>query len=42
VPVETMHGICAETYDVGLTVRINGSTRQLAIGTIAVLDGVVP
>jgi hypothetical protein len=42
VPVEKMHGICAETYDVGLTVKINGSTSQLAIGTIAVLDGVVP
>jgi hypothetical protein len=41
VPVASMRVFCAETYDVGITIELNGSTTQLFKGTIPILDGVV-
>ena len=42
IPVGNMRSLCAETYRVGLTIQINGGTKQLALGTLAVLDGATP
>lgn len=36
-----MHGICAGTYDVGITVEIADVTKQLFVGTVSIVDGVM-
>ncbi len=36
-----MRNLCAQNYEVGLTILKDGETAQLIIGTLAVLDGVV-
>jgi hypothetical protein len=41
VPAASMRVFCAETYDVGITIELNGGTTQLFKGTIPILDGVV-
>ena len=42
VPVENMRSLCAETYDLGMVLKINGATKQLIVGRVPVLDGIVP
>lgn len=37
----SMNSLDAGTYDVGLTIEISGTTTQLIIGTVAVVDGIV-
>jgi hypothetical protein len=37
-----VHGLCAGTYKVGITVTGNGETVQLFAGSVPVVDGVVP
>ena len=39
-PGET-HCVCPGTYEVGATITLNGESRQLIIGTLPVMDGVV-
>lgn len=42
-PVASMRGMNASiAYEVGCTVELNGVTKQLFIGTVSVLDGIVP
>jgi hypothetical protein len=36
-----MRTLCAGTYDVGVTMERDGITRQVIIGTLPVMDGVV-
>lgn len=38
---DQMRTLCAGTYDIGCTVKINDETDQLIIGTLPVLDGIV-
>lgn len=38
---DQMSGLCARTYDVGLTIKQDDETIQLFIGYVPVLDGVV-
>lgn len=40
--VSRMSAVCPETYDVGVTIEIDDVTTQLFLGTVAILDGVVP
>lgn len=37
-----MGAVCAKTYDIGITVTADSETSQLFIGTLPVLDGIVP
>jgi hypothetical protein len=37
----TMQGLAEGHYDIGCTVTLNGETRQVILGTLPVLDGVV-
>ena len=39
--VDDVHSVCPGTYDVGLVIEISGTSSQLFIGTVQVLDGVV-
>jgi hypothetical protein len=41
VPAGETQGLRAGTYEVGAALTINGESRQLIIGTLPVLDGVV-
>lgn len=36
-----MGGLCPMTYEVGITLTLNGGITQLFIGTVPVLDGIV-
>lgn len=38
----TMTGLCAGEYDVGMTMERNGETTQMLVGTIQIVDGIVP
>jgi hypothetical protein len=37
-----MRALCPATYDVGCTILLNGTTDQLFVGTVSVIDGIVP
>lgn len=37
--VDQMRGLCAGTYEVGITITIDGDTESLVIGTLPVMDG---
>lgn len=39
---QEMSQLCAGTYEIGITVARNGVTEQELIGSIPVVDGVVP
>jgi hypothetical protein len=36
-----MRNLCPMTYDVGITIEINGEVTQYLVGTIPVVDGIV-
>ena len=36
-----MNDLCSRTYDVGMTFERDGITRQVIVGTLPVIDGVV-
>ena len=36
-----MDDLCAGTYDVGVTILLNGDTTQLIVGTVTIVDGIV-
>jgi hypothetical protein len=38
---EEMSGVCPGTYEVGVICVLNGTTSQLLIGTVPILDGIV-
>ena len=42
--LEDMHGLCAGTYDTGLTLTNDDRTQtvQLSVGPLPIVDGVVP
>ena len=39
--VGDMRALAAGTYDVGCVVTVSGTTTQLIVGTVAIVDGVV-
>jgi len=41
VPARETQRVRAGTYEVGATITLNGESRQLIIGTLPVMDGVV-
>jgi len=42
-PVSQMRGLDAsKAYDIGCTIQLNGVTQQFFIGSVSVLDGIVP
>jgi hypothetical protein len=41
VPPGETQRLCAATYQVGAIITLNGESRQLIIGTLPVLDGIV-
>ncbi len=41
VPPSETQKVCAGTYEVGATITLNGESRQLIIGTLPIMDGVV-
>lgn len=42
-PVSQMRGLDAsKTYEIGCTIKLNGATQQFFIGTVPVIDGIVP
>lgn len=41
LPASETQQLCAGTYEVGATITLNGESRQLIIGNLPVLDGVV-
>ncbi len=36
-----MHGLCPDTYDIGITLSRDGITEQELIGSLPIIDGVV-
>jgi len=40
-PKTSMGGLCAATYDVGITVDFTSATSQIFIGTLIVMEGIV-
>lgn len=42
-PLSQMRGLDAsKAYDIGCTIQLNGATQQFFIGSVNVLDGIVP
>jgi hypothetical protein len=41
VPADETKRLRADTYDVGAVLALNGETRQLIIGSLPVVDGIV-
>lgn len=37
--VDQMRSLCAGTYEIGISITIDGDTESLVIGTLPVLDG---
>lgn len=42
IPVATMRGLDPAEYEIGCTILLSGVTTQFFVGTIPILDGVVP
>lgn len=40
--VDDVSSLCAKEYDVGCTIKLNSVTTQFFVGTLPIVDGVVP